>query len=63
MSPHPHELDGKLEPEAKPIHTCISDAALLSIAVSMKRIADLLDGTTFDVSPESTFFGKETRRD
>ena len=50
-TPHPHELDGKLEPEAKPIHTCISDAALLSIAVSMKRIADLLDGSLFDVGP------------
>ena len=40
----PHDLDGKFEPQAKTVTTCISDAALTSIAVSMKRIADALDG-------------------
>ena len=40
----PHELDGKFEPQAKAVTTCISDAALVSIAVSLKRIADALDG-------------------
>lgn len=40
----PHELDGKFESEAKAVTTCISDAALTSIAVSLKRIADAFDG-------------------
>jgi hypothetical protein len=40
----PHELDGRFEPEAKTVTTCISDAALTSIAVSLKRIADAFDG-------------------
>jgi len=35
-----HPLDGKFEPEAKDIITSQSDAALVSIAVSLKRIAD-----------------------
>ena len=34
--------DGKFEPEAKDVTTCLSDAALVSIAVSLKRIADAL---------------------
>lgn len=40
MLSKPHELDGRFEPEAKTVTTCISDAALTSIAVSLKRIAD-----------------------
>lgn len=39
----PHILDGRFEPEAKVVITTISDAALTSIAVSLKRIADKLD--------------------
>jgi hypothetical protein len=35
-----HNLEGKFEPQAKTITTSISDAALVSIAVSIKRIAD-----------------------
>ena len=43
MLSRPHELDGRFESEAKAVTTCISDAALTSIAVSLKRIADLLE--------------------
>ena len=43
MLTKPHELDGKFESQAKTVTTCISDAALTSIAVSLKRIADALD--------------------
>lgn len=39
-------LDGKLEPEAKGVTTSVSDAALISIAVSLKRIADVLTEQT-----------------
>jgi len=45
MLSKPHELDGRFEREAKTVTTCISDAALTSIAVSLKRIADLLEAT------------------
>lgn len=44
MLKKPHELDGRFEPEAKTVSTCISDAALTSIAVSLKRIADAFAG-------------------
>ena len=44
MLSKPHELDGRFEREAKTVITCISDAALTSIAVSLKRIADAMDG-------------------
>ena len=37
-----HPLDGKLEPEARDTDTP-TEAALISLAVSMKRIADVLD--------------------
>lgn len=37
-----HPFDGKFEPEAKGIVSSQSDAALVSIAVSLKRIADAL---------------------
>lgn len=40
-----HPLDGKFEPEAKDIVSSQADAALVSIAVSVKRIADALDLT------------------
>lgn len=43
MLTKPHELDGKFESQAKTVTTCISDAAVTSIAVSLKRIADALD--------------------
>ena len=48
MLSKPHELDGRFEREAKTVTTCISDAALTSIAVSLKRIADALDGNSTD---------------
>jgi hypothetical protein len=38
-------LEGKFEPEARAIVTNQSDAALVSIAVSLKRLADHLAGT------------------
>jgi hypothetical protein len=41
--PKPDPLDGKLEPEAKPMLS-VEDAALISIAISLKRIADFTDG-------------------
>jgi len=44
MLSKPHELDGRFEREAKTVTTCISDAALTSIAVSLKRIADAMQG-------------------
>lgn len=37
-----HPLDGKLEPEAKPIYDA-NTAALTSIAISLKRIADNME--------------------
>jgi len=41
--PTQHPLDGKLEPETK---DCFDErAALYSIAISLKRIADALTGT------------------
>jgi len=43
MTPHPeepkHPLEGKLEPECKNVQTP-TEAAMLSIAISLKRIAD-----------------------
>lgn len=46
MDEHPHPLDGKFEPEAKDVSSSITDAAAVSIAVSLKRIADTLDAAT-----------------
>ena len=43
MSSHPHPLEGKYEPEARDCRNA-QDAALMSIAVSLKRIADALVG-------------------
>lgn len=43
-----HPLDGKMEPEARNINTSPSDAALVSIAVSLKRIADTFDNNGSD---------------
>lgn len=42
--PEPHPLDGRLEPEAHDVTASAADAALVSIAVSLKRIADVLQG-------------------
>jgi hypothetical protein len=59
----PHELDGKFEPQAKTVTTCISDAALTSIAVSMKRIADALDGgDAFQGIQNSIYFLEQKMR-
>lgn len=38
-----HPLDGKMEPEARDERS-IQDAAMVSMAVSLKRIADVLSG-------------------
>lgn len=40
-----HPLDGKFEPEAKDIVSSQADAALVSIAVSLKRIADAFNSS------------------
>lgn len=37
-------LDGKLEPEAEDGCSSLTEAATLSLAISMKRIADVLEG-------------------
>ena len=39
-----HPLEGKYEPEARWVQTP-NEAALMSIAISLKRIADQLDGS------------------
>jgi hypothetical protein len=57
----PHELDGKFEPESKAVTTCISDAALTSIAVSLKRIADAFDGGEGSQGIQNTLFFLEQK--
>ena len=47
-SPKPHPLEGRLEPEASSASSP-QEAAALSLAISMKRIADCLDGTALGV--------------
>ena len=42
MSHHPHPLEGKYEPESRDVQTPL-EAAAMSIAISLKRIADYLD--------------------
>jgi hypothetical protein len=42
--PQPHFLEGKLEPECRDVQTPM-DCATLSIAISLKRIADFLAGS------------------
>lgn len=42
------DLTGKLEPEAKTGPTSLSEAALLSAAISLKRIADVMDADRRD---------------
>jgi hypothetical protein len=49
-----HPFDGKFEPEAKDIITSQSDAALVSIAVSLKRIADAFDSSDSGGRPQGS---------
>ena len=42
-APEPHPLEGKLEAECRDVQTPLECAAL-SIAISLKRIADQLEG-------------------
>ena len=42
---HPHPLEGKLEPECRDVRSPMECAAL-SIAISLKRIADAIEGTS-----------------
>ena len=42
MTPHPHPLEGKYEPESRGVQTPL-EAAAMSIAISLKRIADHLN--------------------
>ena len=55
MSDDPNPLAGKLEPET----ACFWDnsAALYSIAISLKRIADVLDGTSAGICVTETLLG------
>ena len=62
MLSKPHELDGRFEPEAKTVTTCISDAALTSIAVSLKRIADAFDGGSRSQGIQDTLFYLEQNK-
>ena len=39
MDQHPHPLEGKYEPESRDVQTPL-EAAYMSIAISLKRIAD-----------------------
>lgn len=52
----PHPLEGKFEPEARDAGT-LSEAALTSIAVSLKRIADTIDGTAGGLCVTETLLG------
>ncbi len=61
MLSKPHELDGRFEREAKTVTTCISDAALTSIAVSLKRIADAFDGGDGSQGIQNTLFFLEQK--
>ena len=61
MLTKPHELDGKLESPAKTVTTCISDAALTSIAVSLRRIADALDGGDASQGIQNSLFFLEQK--
>lgn len=56
-APEASPLDGKFEPEAKTGCASPEHAALTSIAVSLKRIADTLDGTAAGVCVTETIFG------
>lgn len=49
----PHPLDGKLEPEAALIHVPGEICALVSIAISLKRIADIMQHNIVTVSAET----------
>ena len=42
MDQHPHPLEGKYEPESRDVQTPL-EAAYMSIAISLKRIADHLE--------------------
>lgn len=61
MLSKPHELDGRFEREAKTVTTCISDAALTSIAVSLKRIADAMDGGDASQGIQNSLFFLEQK--
>ena len=56
MTPHPeepkHPLEGKLEPECRDVHTP-KEAAMLSIAISLKRIADEI--SFFNISNDNRY--------
>ena len=54
MNDVPHPLEGKLEPECKDVQTPMECAAL-SIAISLKRIADQLDGITRSARDATSF--------
>lgn len=47
-SQEPHRFDGKMEPEARDGMSSMSEAAAVSIAISLKRIADVLEGGATD---------------
>jgi len=55
VHPTQHPLDGKLEPETK---DCFDDRApLYSIAISLKRIADALDGNSAEAGIKHAIWG------
>lgn len=50
----PSRLEGKLEPEAKDGCSSLTEAATLSIAISLKRIADMMEADKVVVTGEVT---------
>lgn len=56
FQPEPSRLEGKLEPEARDCQS-VQEAALLSLAVSMKRIADTMDGSATGICITETLIG------
>lgn len=53
-------IETKLEPEVAKVATGGMDqATAISIAISLKRIADLLDGTTVGICASQTVLGRQ----
>jgi hypothetical protein len=50
-------FDGLLEPASKEGMASLSEAALISLAISMKRIADTMDGTATGICISETLIG------
>lgn len=56
--PLPSYFEGRLEPEADMAMQSAESCSLRSIAISLKRIADTLDGTAAGICVTQTIFGR-----